>query len=151
MTSPFLGIADNATITFKSVADYPVRDELGNVTVATDDLVCRAYLKGSDRSSRPDNFRPPGISPDAWYCEGYVVDIYDDNGLSTGNTKLPTTVVAPCWAECSFSGNPGYLYIIPPINPPHGREGIGAVIESVAGTKLSGWFQTVAGKDTRFG
>ncbi|MBD2075221.1 hypothetical protein H6F86_15215 [Phormidium sp. FACHB-592] len=45
------------------------------------------------------------------------------------------------WAEATWNGQPGYCYLTDPLNPPYGREGLGALLEASAGTKMMGWFQ----------
>lgn len=134
MPSPFAGLAENATMIFKIPSGAVTYDEVGNAVQGTTNVTVSVYLKKDERTSTPRLPQLPGVDESAFYCSGFCVD----------PMILPASVAPQTWAICTWSGINGFFYLDAPINPPHGREGIGAILESVQGTKLTGWFQLKA-------
>ena len=76
----------------------------------------------------PQLTRPAGKL--ALLLEGYCLE-----PVQWSHSLLPQT-----WAAATWSDQPGYFDRSDPLHPPYGREGLGALVEARAGTKMMGWF-----------
>lgn len=124
-----LTIAQNSTIEFLLPTGQLTQDEVGNVIDKKKIYIQKAYLK--KRNIQDKTIYIPTDSENLIYVEGYCVQ----------PKKLDLRVNPDQWGVCNYGGLKGRFYLMAPINPPHGREGIGAIIEQAVGTKISGWFQ----------
>ncbi len=131
MISPFHGFA-NTALQFPTLTDLLERDEAGNVrAIAGPPLLISANLKQLSLFTASQAIRQPGVNDSAILLQGWCVE----------PMILPLTIRANTWAIATWSSVEGHFYLNAPLNPPYGREGIGAVVEAEAGTKISGWFQ----------
>jgi len=130
MPSPFKTLP-NATLLFEITGTTTTTDEFGNVTDVEGSLSVTAYLKQQQLGKIP-RVNVPGMRQDATY---YI-------GWSINPQTLPATVRQGNWATCTMGTTTGQFYLRELLNPPFGRTGIGAVLESAIGTRIEGWFQT---------
>lgn len=126
--SPYAGL-DNATLVFAVPTGSIATDELGNPIDATTPISVRCHLKA--KGTRKQIPTESGFDESALFLEGFCVD----------PMVLPQGVKAKTIAQAEFSGMSGSFWLLDPINPPYGREGIGAISEAAEGTKITGWFQ----------
>lgn len=136
MASPF---ADwqNAALIFAVPTGNLTTDEMGNPVLETAPLVVTTKLKALTGAAAAKVMQYPGVDTTAIALIGRCIE----------PMILPANVLPENWADCSFSGAEGYFFLASPINPPHGREGVGALIEQNAGTRIVGWFQTSRSQD----
>ena len=129
MTSPFSAIA-NATITFQIPARGSVTtDDVGNVVLATAPFKVVVYLKKLNLLSA-SRIRPlPGLDDRSTYYEGYTVS----------PMQLPAEIKVGMKAPATLGRESGH-FLINEINADFGSDGIGALLEAAAGTKIAGWF-----------
>lgn len=133
MPTPFPDFVENTTLVFDVPTGELTQDEVGNAIAETASIRVTAMLKVKTLTfSNSKIQRAPEIDEGALLLEGYCLE----------PMKLPLSILPKNWAEATWSGQPGYFYLNDPVNPPYGREGIGAVMEESAGTKIMGWFQT---------
>jgi hypothetical protein len=128
--SPFSGF-ENAKITFTRSTGELGRDGVGNAIALTESIEVSAILKRPAllSASKRDNY--PGVDASATKLEGCCVEpMILPEGVEPGN-----------WFQCRWSDLDGWFLLESPINPPHGRSGIGAIEEETRGTKIVGWFQ----------
>ncbi|MBD2018659.1 hypothetical protein H6F43_00480 [Leptolyngbya sp. FACHB-36] len=104
-------------------------DELGNPIDATIPKPVRCYLKS--KGTRKQIPTESGFDESALFLEGFCVE----------PMILPLEIQAKTIAQAQFGGMAGAFWLLAPINPPYGREGIGAISEATEGTKITGWFQ----------
>lgn len=129
VSSPFLGIADNATLIFDVPSSDTTEDDLGNVISATSPRRVRAFLK-RNLGKQKTIVRNDSIDESATYYEGYCVS----------PMILPLGVKRGDWAEMDLSGDKGFFYL-DSINPKFGSGGIGEILVPETGTAIEGWFQ----------
>lgn len=134
MASPFLGFA-NSTITFTIPDGTLTQDADGNAKPGERTVMATATLKTLPNVKAN---RPKDVSEAALLLEGTLITV---NNAGKKSMLLPAGVLADNWFSAVFSGQSGYFFLMQPINPPYGRQGIGALIEKSAGTKIWGWFQ----------
>lgn len=127
MSSPYAGF-ENSVIIFPVQSGEVETDEFGNVVSVTRSVKVIAKLK---QSSVVQQAKAGDIDDNAILIEGFCVE----------PMVLPASIKTKTWATVDFSGTEGFFYLTDPINPPHGRLGIGAIMEQEAGTKIVGWFQ----------
>ena len=133
MASPFPDFVRNTTLVFEVPTGELAQDEVGNAVAETTSIRVTAMLKVKTLTfSNSKIQRAPEIDESALLLEGYCLE----------PMVLPHSILPKNWAAATWSGQPGFFYLNDPINPPYGREGIGALVESSAGTKIIGWFQT---------
>ncbi|GEM_PF-5708880 len=132
MATPFPDFVRNTTLTFEVPTGDITFDEVGNAIAETTSIRVTAMLEAKVPAYGNTIQRAPEIDETALYLEGYCLE----------PMKLPLSILPKNWAVATWSGTPGFFYLNVPINPPYGREGIGAVMEESAGTKIVGWFQT---------
>jgi hypothetical protein len=132
--SPFKRL-QNATITFTALASAPTANALGNLTVTTRNITVTAYLELKDH--HPKDNRPEGVPIISDYFEGHATSI---DGVESA-IILPPQIHPLSKGEAMISGERGSFTMDGSIiNPPYGREGIGAILERKTGTKFGGWF-----------
>lgn len=131
MGSPFDGFA-NTTLLFPVPTGEVTQDEVGNAISETTNVRVTATLKATTIRNADANRRSSSVDEGAMLLEGYCI----------APSILPASVLPNNWADANWGGSPGYFYLTEPINPPYGRDGIGAIVEQSAGTKIVGWFQT---------
>lgn len=129
MPSPFRNFV-NAEITFLAVFNES-ENEVGNIEFS--DLVeiatVTAYVK--EAGKRPEKHKPPGIAETAIAYECIAVE----------PMVLPPEIKPLNKARATISGVPGELTLENGlINPPYGRQGVGAITEKSVGTKFFAWF-----------
>lgn len=132
MPTPFPSFVENATLLFDVPTGELTQDEVGNAIAETVSVRVTAMLKAKVPAYGVAIQRAPEIDEAATYLEGFCLE----------PMQLPLSILPKNWAKATWSGIPGFFYLNDPINPPYGREGIGAVLEQSAGTKIVGWFQT---------
>nr|WP_290224176.1 hypothetical protein [Trichocoleus desertorum] len=127
--SPFAAIA-NATITFQIPArGAATTDDVGNVVLTTAPLKVVAYLKKLNLQSA-SRIRPlPGLDDKSIYYEGYAIN----------PMRLPAEIKVGMKAPVMMGRDSGF-FLINEINADFGSDGIGALLEAAAGTKIAGWF-----------
>jgi hypothetical protein len=130
MISPYSNF-ENARLTFQIPTGNLIRDEVGNAVAETKSIKLTAILEMLALQSASKVLKQPGVDETALRLEGYCVS----------PAILDRRILPNNWAECVWSGIKGYFYLDTPINPPHGRQGIGALEEQAQGTKITGWFQ----------
>lgn len=135
MSSPFSGIAENATLIFYVPTGSLSYDSLGNAVAATAPIPIVVKLKTQSAYQVARTEKQPGIDEAAILFEGICIN----------PMILDARVLALNWADCIWNRQNGYFHLNAPINPPHGRDGIGAIIEPVLGTTFTGWFQEKRG------
>lgn len=128
MLSPYRNFV-NAEITFLK-AGIPTTNAAGNITTRLVPLITvTAFVKAVDK--RPDKHRPEGIpeSAIAYEC------------IAVSPMVLPPEIKPLQRAIAKISGEEGeFILENGPLNPPYGREGLGASLEQRTGTKFYGWF-----------
>ena len=118
---------------FKVPTGDLTQEAVGPAGAATNRIKVIATLKVKPLTfSHSKLQRPPELDASALLLEGYCLE----------PVQLPHSILPQTWAEATWSGQPGYFYLTDPINPPYGREGLGALLEESIGTKIMGWFQT---------
>lgn len=132
MTTPFPDFVRNTTLVFDVPTGDLTQDDVGNAIAETTSIRVTATLKAKLPSYGAAIQRAPEVDETAMYLEGYCLE----------PMKLPLSILPKNWAKATWSNTPGFFYLNDPINPPYGREGIGAIVEQSAGTKIVGWFQT---------
>ncbi len=133
MTLPFPDFGWQTTLVFAVPTGDLTQDERGRAIPATNRIKVMATLKVKPLTFAHSKIqRPPGIDERAVLLEGYCLE----------PVQLPHSSLPQTWAEATWSGKAGYFYLTDPLNPPYGREGLGALLEASAGTKIIGWFQT---------
>jgi hypothetical protein len=127
--SPFAAIA-NATITFQIPArGATTTDDVGNVVTATAPFKVVVYLKKLNLLSA-SRIRPmPGLDDKSTYYEGYAIN----------PMRLPAEIKVGAKAPATLGRESGF-FLINEINADFGSDGIGALLEAAAGTKIAGWF-----------
>lgn len=130
MTSPFSDFV-NATLHFQVATGSFTRDDVGNPVDVVQEETVTAMLKKLSAFSASQVNRLPGVDDTALLLEGYCVE----------PMILPDQVLAETVARATWSGLPGKFWLMSPVNPPYGKQGIGAISEAAAGTKIRGWFQ----------
>jgi hypothetical protein len=128
--SPFSEFA-NCTLIFQVAGTGVKLDALGNRSPQLDEISVLAMLKivsaySLDLRSLQQYQR---IEADAVALSGYCVQ----------PNVLPLAIVHGAIAKLTFNQQPGEFRLML-INPPYGREGIGAILEQEAGSKIIGWF-----------
>jgi hypothetical protein len=128
--SPFSEFA-NCTLRFQVLGSGIVLDALGNRSPEIIEVPVLAMLKLVSAYSLglrtlQENQR---TEDDSVAIGGYCVE----------PMILPHTIQHGSTAQATFNNQEGEFRLML-INPPHGREGIGAVLEQEAGTKIMGWF-----------
>jgi hypothetical protein len=131
MPSPYAGLTDNVTLTFEVASQAIEADELGNVRSKMQPIQVRAVLKKSNRAASPPTQDKEDIATNAWFVEGFCVE----------PMILPLSISPNTWAKAEMTDFSGWFYLSAPINPPHGRGGIGAIYEAAQGTAITGWLQ----------
>ena len=128
MLSPYRNFV-NAQITFLK-AGKPTTNSAGNVSTPLEpSITVQAYVKVQDK--RSDKHRPEGVSEDAIAYECIAVE----------PMILPPEIKPLQKAKVVISGEVGeFILENGLINPPYGREGLGATLEERSGTKFYGWF-----------
>ena len=133
MTPPFPDFGWQTTLVFAVPTGDLTHDERGQAIPATNRIKVMATLKVKLLSFAHSRIqRPPSVDERALLLEGYCLE----------PVRLPHSILPPSWAQATWSGQPGYFYLNNPLNPPYGREGLGALLEDSARTKMMGWFQT---------
>lgn len=127
MTSPYTGIAENGTVTFSVPTGATTTDRNGNPVAVTEQLTVVCKVK--QRSMRQQDL--PGSNPDQIRVEVICIN----------PMVLDSRVQGGAIADIAFDQLTGKLTLDPLINPPHGREGIGKILEQEAGTMLTGIMQ----------
>jgi hypothetical protein len=129
MKSPFSAIA-NGSITFQIPArGAATTDDVGNVVLATAPFKVTVYLKKLNLLSA-SRIRPlPGLDDRSTYYEGYTVSPMQLPGEVKVGAKAPATL-----------GRESGFFLVNEINGDFGSDGIGALLEVAAGTKIAGWF-----------
>lgn len=130
MSSPFLEFT-NATIAVTYPTGELGRDEVGNAIALLKTQNVSAKLKMLPLQSARKRDQSPGVDASAILMEGHCVE----------PMLLPRAVEPENWFRATWDDREGWFYLLSPINPPHGRTGIGRVMEEVEGTKIIGWFQ----------
>ena len=127
-SSPYEGLV-NAQIVF-SVPDgaAPV-NAAGNAKIVHVDITVRAYLKFDSKAAKkniPDRF------PE--WAQSY-------SGYAVEPMRLPSSITPLTRGTATIGSEEGEFILEGTLlNPPYGRDGIGAIAEGVTGTKFSGWF-----------
>lgn len=128
MASPYQDFV-NGSVIFLG-AGPPSPNSVGNVSMVLESILTVAvYAKIADK--RPDKFRPV-TAPEgaiAYEC------------IAVSPMVLPPEIKPLQTAIATLSGEEGKLILEEsPLNPPYGREGVGALLEEQGGTKFYGWF-----------
>lgn len=127
--SPFAAIA-NGTITFQIPArGAATTDDVGNTILATAPFRVTVYLKKLNLISAARIRTLPGVDDKSTYYEGYAVS----------PMKLPSEIKVGVKSAATVGSASGF-FVVNEINGDFGSSGIGALLESAAGTKIAGWF-----------
>jgi len=132
MITPFPDFSWQTTLVFKVPTGDLTQAAGGPASAATNRIKVIATLKVKPLTFSHNKLqRPPELDVSALLLEGYCLE----------PVQLPPSILTQTWAEVTWSGQTGSFYLTDPLNPPYGREGLGALLEASAGTKIMGWFQ----------
>lgn len=127
--SPFAGL-ENAQLSFLLLSSATAVDELGNAAPVYNSQPIAAYLKIVTNTKTQNLLQANAqVEPNSIALEGWCVS----------PTLLPETVQEETDATAVFNRQQG-LFRLVLINPPYGRDGIGAMVQAEAGTQIVGWF-----------
>lgn len=129
MGSPFC-CRDNTKLIFEVPVSLEESDD-ANFEIKTRQIRVSVFLEIPDEARATKVYRLAGLDDNALLLEGFCVS----------PMVLPKAIAPGAYADCDFGGSIGKFYLMPPINPPYGRKGIGLEVERRAGTKIIGWFQ----------
>lgn len=127
--SPFAGL-ENAQLSFLLLSNATAVDELGNAAPVYNAQPIAAYLKILTNTKTQELLQANAqVEPNSIALAGWCVS----------PTLLPETVKEETDAMAVFNRQQG-LFRLVLINPPYGRDGIGAMVQAEAGTQIVGWF-----------
>lgn len=134
MPSEFLGL-ETATLQFQQAGNTSTTDVWGNIQPTIAPVAVDCYLKiVSDQKTTTLLQQKQRSEPDAVAMQGYCVT----------PQILPAGIKEEDEALMTWNDRAG-KFVLVLINPPYGRQGIGALIEQEAGTKILGWFVPTIG------
>lgn len=129
MRTPYAAVS-NTQLQFRLATAQTTEDQFGNPQPVYQTVTVAAYLYITSGQSLPgflqSDFR--GIQ-NAISLEGYCTD----------PATLPAGIDRESQADCTFDDEPGKFTLVL-INPPYGRQGLGALLEAKQGTKIAGFF-----------
>lgn len=127
MSSPYAEF-ENATIAFEIAKRTAGTNAAGNRKITQEIQPVRACLK----VGKPKNDRPASVPESAEFWEGHAID----------PMILPPELKPLASGKAELSGYSGKFTLDSgTLNAPHGRAGIGALMEEAQGTFFSGWFE----------
>ncbi|MBE9178601.1 hypothetical protein IQ268_08520 [Oculatella sp. LEGE 06141] len=128
MSGVFAGF-ENAQIVFETLGEDSEADEFGNSAPVCNQRSVSAKLKLASESTQRLLQHDPQVERDAIALEGHCIT----------PMILPLNITEETEATLTFNRRSGRFRLVL-INPPYGREGIGAIVEQATGTKIVGWF-----------